>query len=560
MLRGCVMSTLITEECINCGACEPECPNTAIYEGGAAWELSGGPHPALRGEQHPEHLTRTADAPGKKMAGGRRAVAEAAVAGEETAVDTPALGLRPAATLEGSLQPATLKELPHDVTPSTTEEQVEETEPPESTPPRDLDAPATEPTEDAGPEPEPAALLQDTAPLPEEPIPPLPPGALIAGRFQIIEVLEPGIEVNLYSVHDLAICPVCSFEGNQPEDEFCSECGAELKSTGPPAMCTIREALTPDTLGVEPNEAIFHNGRFYLLLEEDMVAVPEVEPAFPYGMTLSVGYASDVGIVRDLDEDSLCVFTLSGVYESVAEPTMGLFIVADGMGGHEGGEVASKLTVQIIANQLIRNVLLRRFTEEEQPLGEAVRDHLEGAISDANERVFHLARERANDMGCTLTMALVLDGKAYIANVGDSRTYIRGQEGLRQITTDHSVVASLIAAGMAEPEELYTHPDRHVVYRAIGTKPTIEVDIWEEGLVPGDTLLLCCDGLWEAIRNEGIEEVLLTQFDPQAACDEMIRRANQAGGDDNISAILVKVGAVMPAEKPESRPEVVGEA
>jgi len=99
-----------------------------------------------------------------------------------------------------------------------------------------------------------------------------------------------------------------------------------------------------------------------------------------------------------------------------------------------------------------------------------------------------------------------------------------------------------------------------VVYRAIGTKPTIEVDIWEEGLVPGDTLLLCCDGLWEAIRNEGIEEVLLTQFDPQAACDEMIRRANQAGGDDNISAILVKVGAVMPAEKPESRPEVVGEA
>jgi len=386
--------------------------------------------PALPGESPPEIITPTVDATGEEISVSRPAVAEAAAAGEETAVDTPALGLRPAATPEGSLQPATLKESPHDVTTSTTEEQVEETEPPESTPPRDLDAPATEPTEDAGPEPEPAALLQDTAPLPEEPIPPLPPGALIAGRFQIIEVLEPGIEVNLYSVHDLAICPVCSFEGNQPEDEFCSECGAELKSTDPPVLGTIQEALSPDAINAVPDDGIFHDGRFYLPLpEERMVAVPEAEPAFPYGMTLSVGYASDVGIVRDLDEDSLCVFTLSGVYESVAEPTMGLFIVADGMGGHEGGEVASKLTVQIIANQLIRNVLLRRFTEEEQPLGEAVRDHLEGAISDANERVFHLARERANDMGCTLTMALVLDGKAYIANVGDSRTYIRGQEG-----------------------------------------------------------------------------------------------------------------------------------
>jgi len=306
-------------------------------------------------------------------------------------------------------------------------------------------------------------------------------------------------------------------------------------------MRKVREALSPDIIGVEADDGVFHDGRFYLLLpEEEMVAIPSAEPAFPYGMTLSVGYASDVG-QRDLDEDSLCVFTLAGVYESVVEPSMGLFIVADGMGGHEGGEVASKLAVQIIADQLIRNVLLRRFTEEERPLGEAIRAHLIQAINHANERVYHLARERANDMGCTLTMALVIDGKAYIANVGDSRTYIYNREGLRQITTDHSVVASLIAAGTLEPEELYTHPDRHIVYRAIGAQPTVEVDIWEEGLVPGDTLLLCCDGLWEAIRDEGIEEVLLTEFDPQAACDEMIRRANQAGGEDNISVILVKV-------------------
>lgn len=397
-------------------------------------------------------------------------------------------------------------------------------------------------TEEAGPEPESAPPAQVTAPSVEGLLPALEPGAVLAERFEIVEVLERGAEVNLYSACVLTACPSCGFEGRQPEDEFCSYCGADLRQAASPVMCELREALSPEAIGAQAEEGIFHEGRFYLLLPPaERAAVAPAEPAFPRGMRLCVGYGSDVGMVRDLDEDSLCVFTLTGMYESVAEPTMGLFIVADGMGGHEGGEVASKLTVQFIADQLIRNVLLRRFTEEEQPLGEAVRTHLTQAFNEANKRVHDLARERANDMGCTLTLALVLDGKAYVANVGDSRTYVYGRGGLRQVTTDHSVVASLIAAGMAEPEELYTHPDRHVVYRAIGARPTIEVDIREEGLVPGDTLLLCCDGLWEAIRNEGIEEVLLTRFDPQAACEEMIRRANQAGGEDNISVIVVKV-------------------
>lgn len=455
------------------------------------------------------------------------AVPEEEIRGEEMPSSTPASEIQP------TMAPP--RETPQDfIPPTASEERLGGTEPPE-------------PAEETSPEPQPTEPTGVTVPPAEDRLPPLEPGVVVADRFEIVELREPGADANLYSAHDLAICPRCREERDQSDNEYCTQCGVALENAGPPVLCRLQEALSPEALGANAADGVFHNGRFYLPLpEEEMLALPQAEPAFPDGMTLSVGYASDVG-QRELDEDSLCAFTLSGVYESVADPTLGLFIVADGMGGHEGGEVASKLAVQVMTERLIQNVLLRRFTGEDQPLGEAVRAHLTEAISNANEQVHRLAQERANDMGCTLTMALVMDGKAYIANVGDSRTYIYAQEGLRQITTDHSVVASLIAAGMAEAEELYTHPDRHVVYRALGTKSTIEVDIWEEGLIPGDNLLLCCDGLWEAIRDEGIEDVLLTQFDPQAACDEMVRLANQAGGEDNISVILVKVQAVTPA-------------
>jgi len=427
--------------------------------------------------------------------------------------------------------PEPLEGIPQDSVARTAQERIEMAKPPE-------------PADEVVPKLQTAEPVQVTVPPTEDRLPPLEPGVLVAGRFEIVELLESDADVNLYSAHDLALCPMCRAERDQSDNEYCTECGAALEIVGPPVLRKLQEALSPEAIGANAEDGVFHDDRFYLPLpEEEMVALPPVEPAFPYGMILSIGYASDVG-QRDLDEDSLCVFTLSGIYESVANPTLGLFIVADGMGGHAGGEVASKLAMQIIAERLIQNVLLRRFTGEDQPLVEAVRDHLTEAIGDANEQVYRLAQERANDMGCTLTMALVMDGKAYVANVGDSRTYVYGQEGLRQVTTDHSVVASLIAAGIAEPEELYTHPERHVVYRALGTKPTIEVDIWEEGLVPGDTLWLCCDGLWESIRDEGIQDVLLTQFDPQTACNEMVRLANQAGGEDNISVIMVKVGAI----------------
>ncbi|MFN2218305.1 MAG: PP2C family protein-serine/threonine phosphatase, partial [Anaerolineae bacterium] len=109
---------------------------------------------------------------------------------------------------------------------------------------------------------------------------------------------------------------------------------------------------------------------------------------------------------------------------------------------------------------------------------------------------------------------------------------------------DHSVVASMIAKGQAEPEELYTHPHRSIVYRCIGDKPIVEVETDMLPVAPGDRIIVCCDGLWELVRDEGIEDVMLQEADPQIACDLLVRRANAAGGDDNISVIVVQVDAV----------------
>ena len=389
-------------------------------------------------------------------------------------------------------------------------------------------------------------------------LPPLAPETLVGSRFRIVSLLEALPGENRYAAHDLAACPACSATSTPPDEPYCNECGVELESAGQPPLCELREALSSDAFGAGEEPRITENGRCYLLAVSDVIAAPSgrdktavdvtsqaaVSPSRPAALTLLVGYRSHVGMVRELDEDSLCVFTLAGLYESTADPTLGLFIVADGMGGHDGGEVASKLTVQKIAEQLIKRVLLPRFTGKFQDQAGAVQAHLRKAIIDANKEVHDLAQKRANVMGCTLTMAMIVDGAAFIANVGDSRTYIHRQSHLRQITTDHSLVASLVTAGVIQPEEIYTHPERNVIYRSIGAKATVEVDVLAEPLQAGDTLLVCCDGLWEAIRDEGIEDVLLTYPDPQAACVELVRQANLAGGEDNISVIVVKAQEV----------------
>jgi serine/threonine protein phosphatase PrpC len=402
------------------------------------------------------------------------------------------------------------------------------------------EASATQPDQDdglpTGPDSAVASEPPTNAPTP------LAAGEMIAGRFQIVELLTTEAEANLYRTYDLAICPACGEEAPTTDEAFCPQCGAERETVGAPVARLLHEAWSPEALGAREQDGVWQGGRFYLPAARADAPTPDegAPNAAPAGMILRVGYASDTGRVRELDEDSIGVITLAGVYEGMTTPALGLFIVADGMGGHEGGEVASRLAVQIIGEWLTSRVLLPAFAGAGLPASEAARAQVVDAIQEANGRIWRLAQERGNDMGCTLTLALVLGPQAYIANVGDSRTYVWGRAGLRQATVDHSVIASLIAAGLARPEELYTHPERSVIYRALGVAETVEVDVWEEQLQPGEGLLLCCDGVWEALRDEGIADVLGMEGEPQAACAEIIRRANLAGGEDNLSVILVK--------------------
>jgi serine/threonine protein phosphatase PrpC len=281
--------------------------------------------------------------------------------------------------------------------------------------------------------------------------------------------------------------------------------------------------------------------RPFLLLAEP-APEPQVSPA-PQRIRLVVGQRSDTGRVRELNEDSTLVLTFSPTYESQQGTVAGLFAVADGMGGHEGGEVASKAALQVLADNVLRGIVLPQLSGD-RLTHDVLLDHLRQATLAANDAVFLARRKRDNDMGTTLTTVWIQDTDLFLTHVGDCRAYRWNADGLQQLTTDHSLVASMIARGQAEPDEIYSHPHRSVIYRCIGDQPVVEVDTERLTLAAGDRIVLCSDGLWEMVRNEGVEEVMMREADPQAACDLLVSHANLAGGEDNISVLVVQVEAL----------------
>lgn len=256
-------------------------------------------------------------------------------------------------------------------------------------------------------------------------------------------------------------------------------------------------------------------------------------------LRLEIGSGWDAGIKRKRqpNEDSVVALQGTCIFNNALLP-FGLFVVADGMGGHEAGQDASFLAVQAMLQWVVPNIAGVNALSDE-----LLTALLVDGVQQANLAVYEHGQEVGADMGTTLTAALVMDSKAFVVNVGDSRTYLhREGVGLRQVTRDHSLVARLVAAGRITPDEIYTHPDRNQVYRGLGEKCKVEVDSFMLTLQANDRLLLCSDGLWEMVRDPEIEKILrCVEWSPFQASKALVRAALKGGGLDNISAIVAHV-------------------
>lgn len=272
---------------------------------------------------------------------------------------------------------------------------------------------------------------------------------------------------------------------------------------------------------------------------------------------LSVAASTDVGRLRELNEDGY-YYRLT---QSSDEGLLGLFVVADGMGGHLAGEVASYWAIHALKRDLAPlfypqdPALTRRLDAEELAvLGSGVTVRLEEtdlarllqhAVERANQVLLGYARkhpDKAGDLGTTLTLAVIQDTRVTLVHVGDSRAYLWRGGQLRQLTEDHSVPGALLKQGKIEPDELYDHPHRNVLYRCLGLKPGIELDHSPTiEMLPGDALLLCSDGLWSMVHPEArLAALLAAGGEPAAICRRLVDAANQAGGEDNITAVWVQ--------------------
>ncbi len=257
----------------------------------------------------------------------------------------------------------------------------------------------------------------------------------------------------------------------------------------------------------------------------------------PSSVILLAGLRSDVGQQRSLNEDSLLTLGLTTIYRSVSTP-VGLYVVADGMGGHEAGDVASQTAIRAVAQCAVGDMMPPLSAGEMAP---DVQRWLLAAVQAANRAVYDRRQAAGSDMGTTLVAAFLFGDRATIANIGDSRAYLLTAEGITQITTDHSLVERLVATGQISRQEAHHHPQRNVIYRVVGDRANTEADTFQQRLGSGQAVLLCSDGLSGMVPDERMWNIWRTSTSPQEACDRLVQAANDAGGEDNITVIIVQV-------------------
>lgn len=280
-------------------------------------------------------------------------------------------------------------------------------------------------------------------------------------------------------------------------------------------------------------------------------------------LVLSAASGTDPGRARQLNQDNVLAYIRP---LEMGKP-LGLLIVADGMGGHQAGEIASQLAVKTIRDSLSWMLdqddddatkpmpipSVNGDDEEEEKNDAAYTTHLEKrlelAIEEANKVIYTYAQENpveAGNLGCTVTCAIIYGRVAIIANVGDSRTYLYRNGELKQITDDHSYVGQLVREGLLEPEDIFDHEQRNVITRALGNRPAVEADLKSWDLEIGDRLMLCSDGVWEMIRDTQEMAQMLQSEKLETAVQSLIESANAYGGADNIGVVIAELQETAP--------------
>ncbi len=270
-------------------------------------------------------------------------------------------------------------------------------------------------------------------------------------------------------------------------------------------------------------------------------------------LTVSTGGKSDTGLVRENNEDNFLIIDearevgeAGEVGEALDPERFALLAaVSDGMGGHAAGEVASRM-----ACESLKELFLNRQgrgdpaeTPSTPSTPERLARQLADAIEQSHQRILSLSQENPDceGMGATLSALLIFDTKAAIAHVGDSRIYRLRENELSQLTVDHTQAQALVEMGRLKPERAKQHPGRHLLTQALGVEDGIEeVFTHVEDVSPGDVFLLCSDGLYDMVEDDSIKRVLADEPDPQTACERLVALALEAGGKDNVTAVVVK--------------------
>ncbi len=270
-------------------------------------------------------------------------------------------------------------------------------------------------------------------------------------------------------------------------------------------------------------------------------ARPAKPPPAPAPLRITLAARTDPGMVRPNNEDTF----YSGEFSTAEGVVATLLLVADGMGGAQAGEFASNQ-----ASAVVKQSLVAALANHDLANDSAWQNALRGAAVAANQHVYEQAQadQTKAGMGTTLTVAVVSDRRVHLAHVGDTRAYLINPGGVNesgstwsQLTSDHTLVARLVDIGQLTAEQARTHPQRNILYRSLGTDPTIEVDTSSHSLAPGDILLLCSDGLDGYVEDLELARIVIQEAELARACERLVDLAKERGGRDNITVLLARV-------------------